>query len=95
MGGDRRHEADEVDEAGERNMEREKIERKRIRLGLYRHFKGGLYEVADTVIDSESLGTMVLYRPQGTEDWWVRPYDMFMGTVERDGIVYKRFTFIG
>ncbi len=75
-------------------MEKEKVERKRIAPGLYRHFKGGLYEVRDTVIDSESLGTMVLYRPQGSEDWWVRPYDMFVGTVERDGAFLKRFTLV-
>lgn len=75
-------------------MEKVKIERKRIQPGIYRHFKGGLYEVRDTVIDSESLQTMVLYRPQGSDDWWVRPYDMFTGTVERDGVVYQRFSLL-
>ncbi len=69
----------------------EPIERKQIERGLYRHFKGGLYEVLDTVIDSETLGTMVLYRPVGSDSWWVRPYDMFCGTVVKDGDTIDRF----
>lgn len=59
--------------------------------GLYRHFKGGLYEVVDTVIDSEMLKTMVLYRPVGTPYWWVRPLSMFTEMVERDGKLIPRF----
>ena len=43
------------------------VEPKPIQKGVYRHFKGGLYEVVDTVIDSETLETMVLYRPLGTQ----------------------------
>ena len=31
------------------------VERKHLPKGWYRHFKGGLYEVIDTVIDSETL----------------------------------------
>lgn len=65
-----------------------------IQKGWYRHFKGGLYEVVDTVIDSESLGTMVLYRPEESPYLWVRPYAMFTSTVERDGQVFKRFEFL-
>lgn len=67
------------------------VEPKSIPKGLYRHFKGGLYEVVDTVIDSETLQTMVLYRPLGTPYWWVRPYEMFCGKVERDGVAMQRF----
>lgn len=67
------------------------VEPKSIPKGLYRHFKGGLYEVADTVIDSETLKTMVLYRPLGSPYWWVRPYEMFCETVEHDGVLAPRF----
>jgi hypothetical protein len=76
-------------------MVKEQVVRKHIEPGMYRHFKGGLYEVLDTVIDSETLSTMVLYRPVGAPDLWVRPYDMFVSTVERDGWVGKRFEFLG
>lgn len=62
--------------------------------GIYRHFKGGLYEVVDTVINSESLETMVLYRPLDSPYFWVRPYSMFCSTVERNGEVLKRFTLL-
>ncbi|MGE4583994.1 MAG: DUF1653 domain-containing protein [Sphaerochaeta sp.] len=67
---------------------------KPMKKGLYRHFKGGMYEVVDTVIDSESLETMVLYRPIGTAYLWVRPYTMFCESVESEGVVKPRFSFI-
>jgi hypothetical protein len=67
------------------------VEPKPIQKGVYRHFKGGLYEVVDTVIDSETLETLVLYRPLGTPWWWVRPYAMFTETVESDGKRVLRF----
>ena len=60
--------------------------------GWYRHFKGGLYEVLDTVINSETLETMVLYRPKDSADLWVRPYEMFVSTVVRDGLPVSRFS---
>ncbi len=66
-----------------------------LKKGWYRHFKGGLYEVVDTVIESEGLSTMVLYRPKGSDYLWVRPYEMFCSTVERDGATYQRFTYVG
>ncbi|MGE4453699.1 MAG: DUF1653 domain-containing protein [Sphaerochaeta sp.] len=66
-----------------------------LKKGWYRHFKGGLYEVIDTVIESESLSTMVLYRPKESEYLWVRPYEMFCSVVERDGEIYQRFTYVG
>ncbi|MDT4762658.1 DUF1653 domain-containing protein [Sphaerochaeta sp. PS] len=68
------------------------VEKKQIKPGWYRHFKGGLYEVIDTVIDSESLQTMVLYRPENSTDLWVRPYDMFLETVSKDGFPIPRFS---
>ena len=67
------------------------VERKTLPPGLYRHFKGGLYEVLDTVIHSETLETYVLYRPQGTGPWWIRPYGMFTELVELDGEWVPRF----
>ena len=70
------------------------VEPQSIHKGVYRHFKGGLYEVVDTVIDSETLKTMVLYRPLGTPYWWVRPYEMFCETVEHDGRRVLRFQLV-
>ncbi len=63
-----------------------------IATGLYRHYKGGDYEVLDVVRHSESLEEMVLYRAlYGAHGLWVRPRVMFEGTVEIDGVLVPRF----
>lgn len=67
-----------------------------IRPGRYRHFKGKEYEVLGTAKHSESLEEMVVYRAlYDGGSLWVRPASMWNETVERDGEVYQRFTFIG
>ncbi|NCC63144.1 MAG: DUF1653 domain-containing protein [Spirochaetia bacterium] len=67
---------------------------KSLQKGLYRHFKGGLYEVVDTVIDSETLKTMVLYRPVDSSYLWVRDYDMFTSLVGDAHKKIKRFALL-
>ena len=67
-----------------------------IRMGKYRHFKGGEYEVIAVARNSETLEPMVVYRAlYGDGDIWVRPLAMWDETVERDGVTYKRYTYIG
>lgn len=64
--------------------------------GIYRHFKGGEYELIGIVTHSETLEKMVLYRAlYGEKDIWVRPISMWSDTVEKDGIFVHRFTYIG
>ena len=64
--------------------------------GLYRHYKGNLYEVIDTVRHSETLEPMTLYRAlYGERGLWVRPAVMFLENVELDGSVQPRFTRLG
>ena len=61
--------------------------------GRYRHYKGGLYDVVDTVRHSESLEPMTLYRAlYGEQGLWVRPAAMFQEEVVIDGIRQPRFT---
>jgi len=61
--------------------------------GLYRHYKGGWYEVLDTVRCSETLQGMTLYRAlYGGFGLWVRPAAMFEETAEFMGRVQRRFT---
>jgi hypothetical protein len=63
-----------------------------VALGRYRHYKGGEYEVLGVVRHSESLEPLVLYRPlYNTSGMWVRPYYMFLETVEVDGAQVLRF----
>lgn len=63
--------------------------------GIYRHYKGAEYEVFGVVRHSESLEPLVLYRPlyEGA-DLWVRPYAMFTGTLEVQGLAQPRFAWV-
>lgn len=67
-----------------------------MKLGKYRHFKGNEYEVIGIAKNSENLEDTVVYRAlYGDKGLWVRPLSMFEETIERDGQVFKRFTYIG
>ena len=67
-----------------------------IKLGKYRHFKGGEYEVLFIATDSETLEKRVVYKAlYGEGGIWVRPASMWNETVVRDGKEYRRFTYIG
>jgi hypothetical protein len=62
------------------------------RLGRYRHYKGGEYEVVGVARHSETLAPMVVYRPlAGDGSLWVRPYPMFFERVAIDGVEQPRF----
>jgi hypothetical protein len=66
-----------------------------IKLGKYRHFKGGEYEVLAIALHSETQEEMVVYRAlYGEGKIWVRPKSMWLESVEREGKIYQRFTFI-
>ena len=50
--------------------------------GLYRHYKGNMYEVYMTAQHSETEEWMVVYKAlYGEEGMWVRPYAMFVARV--------------
>jgi len=60
--------------------------------GLYRHYKGGEYQVIGTVRHSETLEPLVLYRAlYGEGGLWVRPHAMFFSEVVIDGRARPRF----
>ena len=61
-------------------------------IGLYRHYKGGQYEVIGTARHSETLEPITVYRAlYGAHGLWVRPAAMFSETIEIDGVVRPRF----
>ena len=63
-----------------------------IRLGRYRHYKGGEYEVIGVARHSETHEPLVVYRPLHNETgWWVRPHAMFFEAVAVAGVVRSRF----
>lgn len=67
-----------------------------LKKGFYRHFKGNIYELLDIAKNSETQEEMVIYRAcYGDRDLWVRPASMWDEEIERDGEIFKRFTYIG
>lgn len=63
--------------------------------GIYRHYKGSLYQVLHTARHSESSEWLVVYRAlYGDYGVWVRPLTMFCESVEIDGKTLPRFELI-
>ncbi len=64
-----------------------------IQPGIYRHFKGNLYEVIGTASHSETLEEMVVYRAlYGDGGLWVRPAAMWTEWVDKGDYHGPRFT---
>lgn len=60
--------------------------------GIYRHYKGSLYEVLGTAQHSENEEVLVVYRAlYGDYGLWVRPLTMFTESVDKDGQPQPRF----
>ncbi len=60
----------------------------------FRHFKGGEYTVVGVGLDTATDGPVVVYRPDYPCEigLFTRPLAEFLGTVERDGRTFPRFT---
>ena len=71
-----------------------------MKFGIYQHFKGNFYRVISIARHSETLEEMVVYpalydHPEhGPNSLRVRPKQMFLENVTRDGKTFPRFTFI-
>ena len=67
-----------------------------IKPGIYRHYKGQMYQVYDVAHHSESQEPLVVYRClYGNYDLWVRPLAMFTEEVQQeDGTKAPRFQFV-
>lgn len=64
--------------------------------GIYRHFKGNLYELVGVARHSETLEPMVVYRAlYGEQGLWVRPAAMWDEIVDKDGYHGPRFRYVG
>ena len=67
-----------------------------IKPGIYRHFKGNLYQVVGVANHSETMEPMVVYRAMyGERGLWVRPAAMWNEPVEREHYSGPRFQYIG
>ncbi len=67
-----------------------------LKKGRYKHYKGLLYEVLGTARHSETEEWMVVYKTlYGDFSTWVRPFEMFTSMVEVEGVMVKRFEYVG
>lgn len=63
--------------------------------GIYRHYKGNLYQVLHTAQHSETEEALIVYRClYGEYGVWVRPLSMFAETITRDSKQIPRFELI-
>ena len=68
-----------------------------IKLGIYKHYKGGKYKVHFVAKHSETLEEFVVYETlynNPESKFWVRPIELFTDEVEWDGKMVPRFTVI-
>lgn len=66
-----------------------------IEAGIYRHYKGNLYQVLHVARHSETDEQMVVYRClYGDYSVWVRPLAMFTESVQVAGKSVPRFDLI-
>ena len=67
-----------------------------VKLGKYKHFKGREYEVVGMAKHSETLEEFVVYKALYDEGQiWIRPKNMFLEIVEKDGYKGPRFVYVG
>lgn len=68
---------------------------KNVPQGIYRHYKGSLYQVLHMAKHSETEEELVVYRClYGEYDVWVRPLAMFTESIEVNGKEVPRFELI-
>lgn len=65
--------------------------RENLEPGLYRHFKGGMYQLLYLAQNSEDSQLLVIYRSMEDGKIWSRPVRMWVEEVEVDGKKVPRF----
>ena len=73
--------------------------KRKIKKGIYQHYKGKNYEVTGLAHHSETEEALVVYKAlyrtkYGKASLWVRPLSMFSGRVRVKGKSVARFRFI-
>ena len=66
----------------------------KMKRGIFRHYKGSLYELVDVARHSETLEELVIYRNVSTGEYWARPVHMWDEKVCANGEEVLRFTFV-
>ena len=52
--------------------------------GIYKHFKGNIYQVLLICKDSETLDDLVIYKDMNSDKIWARKKDMFLSKVDKN-----------
>ena len=68
-----------------------------IKLGKYKHFKGGIVTVIGIAKNSENYEEELViytYPYEGHEQLWARPVAMFLEHIDKDGYKGQRFEYI-
>ncbi|MBO7184847.1 MAG: DUF1653 domain-containing protein [Oscillospiraceae bacterium] len=66
-----------------------------LKLGKYRHFKGGEYRLLGIATHSETMENMVVYQAlYGERGLWVRPAAMWTEIVDKEGYHGPRFVYV-
>ncbi len=65
-----------------------------IKKGIYRHFKGNIYEVIAVAKHSEDMTDLVIYKSVADGKYWARPAEMWQESVVHNGNTMQRFTLI-
>jgi len=71
-----------------------------VKPGLYRHYKGKIYQVLGTGRHSETMELMVIYQGQyvsdefGDKPIFVRPYDLFIQEIDLEGLKIPHFKYL-
>ncbi len=66
---------------------------KDVKIGKYKHFKGGIYEVIGVAKNSETLEEFVIYKNSKNE-LWARPKQMFLEKIIIDRREIPRFEYV-
>jgi molecular chaperone GrpE len=65
-----------------------------IKLGIYRHYKGGEYRILGEARLTDQEAKMVVYQSLRDEQLWIRPLKEFLAEVEVNGETKPRFEFL-
>ncbi len=71
-----------------------------MKLGIYKHYKGKLYEVIGIARHSETLEEFVVYKALydseefGKNALWIRPKKMFLDKIKINGKEQLRFEYV-